>query len=72
MPGPYLKFGSLYALRGINEPAGWRRRMKNRITGPRPSSLCSRPRANQHLFGNPSTPLNLPIMPALKDHPDLT
>src|ERR1700712_2314492 len=55
----------------INEPAGWRRRMKNRITGRSAFLALLKDEGITHLFGNPGT-TELPIMHALKEHPDLT
>src|SRR5712672_3043750 len=52
-------------------PAGWRRRMKNRITGRSAFLALLKDEGITHLFGNPGT-TELPIMHALKDHPDLT
>src|SRR5882757_4328810 len=51
--------------------AGWRRRMKNRITGRSAFLALLKDEGITHLFGNPGT-TELPIMHALKDHPDLT
>src|SRR6266852_6159497 len=45
--------------------------MKNRITGRSASLALLRDEGITHLFGNPGT-TELPIMHALKDHPDLT
>src|SRR3954453_8029745 len=51
--------------------AGGRRRMKNRITGRSAFLALLKDEGITHLFGNPGT-TELPIMHALKDHPDLT
>src|SRR5919109_3884086 len=45
--------------------------MKNRITGRSAFLALLRDEGITHLFGNPGT-TELPIMHALKDHPDLT
>src|ERR1700740_3492182 len=50
---------------------GWRRHMKNRITGRSAFLALLKDEGITHLFGNPGT-TELPIMHALKDHPDLT
>src|SRR5881392_53268 len=51
--------------------ADWRRRMKNRITGRSAFLALLKDEGITHLFGNPGT-TELPIMHALKEHPDLT
>src|ERR1700739_3227634 len=51
--------------------AGWRRPLMNRITGRSAFLALLRDEGITHLFGNPGT-TELPIMHALKDHPDLT
>src|SRR5262245_37961516 len=51
--------------------AGRRERMKNRITGRSAFLALLKDEGITHLFGNPGT-TELPIMHALKDHPDLT
>src|SRR5215510_10141388 len=51
--------------------AGGRERMKNRITGRSAFLALLKDEGITHLFGNPGT-TELPIMHALKDHPDLT
>src|SRR6187455_2567581 len=48
-----------------------RERMKNRITGRSAFLALLKDEGITHLFGNPGT-TELPIMHALKDHPDLT
>ena len=45
--------------------------MKNRITGRSAFLALLKDEGITHLFGNPGT-TELPIMHALKDHPDLT
>src|SRR5258708_16720303 len=45
--------------------------MKNRITGRSAFLALLKDEGITHLFGNPGT-TDLPIMHALKDHPDLT
>lgn len=45
--------------------------MKNRITGRSAFLALLKDEGVTHLFGNPGT-TELPIMHALKDHPDLT
>src|ERR1700740_2534344 len=50
---------------------GWRRHMKNRITGRSAFLALLKDEGISHLFGNPGT-TELPIMHALKEHPDLT
>src|ERR1700676_2526706 len=51
--------------------AGWRRPLMNRITGRSAFLALLKDEGITHLFGNPGT-TELPIMHALKDHPDLT
>jgi benzoylformate decarboxylase len=51
--------------------AGWRKSMKNKITGRSAFLALLKDEGITHLFGNPGT-TELPIMHALKDHPDLT
>ena len=51
--------------------AGGRESMKNRITGRSAFLALLKDEGVTHLFGNPGT-TELPIMHALKDHPDLT
>src|SRR5215470_10069631 len=61
----------------MRRPAGQRtrragrERMKNRITGRSAFLALLKDEGITHLFGNPGT-TELPIMHALKDHPDLT
>ena len=51
--------------------AGRRRLLMNRITGRSAFLALLKDEGITHLFGNPGT-TELPIMHALKEHPDLT
>src|SRR3981189_1167870 len=65
-----LKFGHLSPSRGpMNRRAGGH--MKNKITGRSAFLALLKDEGVTHLFGNPGT-TELPIMHALKEHPDLT
>ena len=65
-----FKFDHVPSSRGLNGPAG-RRRHENKITGRSAFLALLKDEGVTHLFGNPGT-TELPIMHALKDHPDLT
>jgi hypothetical protein len=68
LPTP-AKFGHLFPTRASTRRAGGK--MKNRITGRSAFLALLKDEGVTHLFGNPGT-TELPIMHALKDHPDLT
>src|SRR4051795_8178414 len=56
---------------GGNDPRARGGSMKNKITGRSAFLALLKDEGITHLFGNPGT-TELPIMHALKDHPDLT
>src|SRR5947209_7964195 len=66
----YRDFGH-HAVSFAATPAGAGGSMKNRITGRSAFLALLKDEGITHLFGNPAT-TELPIMHALKDHPDLT
>jgi benzoylformate decarboxylase len=65
-----LKFGDVAAIPRV-KGCGNGGNMKNRITGRSAFLALLKDEGITHLFGNPGT-TELPIMHALKDHPDLT
>src|SRR6202045_1284272 len=66
-----VKFGHVAVIPRGHRPRAAGGNMKNRITGRSAFLALLKDEGITHLFGNPGT-TELPIMHALKDHPDLT